>query len=77
MPVHVLDCIRRPASGAVSVRIVLEVGLEDWFQHDLGGSLNHPITDGWNSERTLASTIRFRDITRRTGSGRYVFCRRL
>ena len=57
MPVHVLDCIRRPASGAVSVRIVLEVGLEDWFQHDLGGSLNHAITDRRNTERTLASPM--------------------
>src|SRR5215467_4554034 len=57
MPVHVLDCVRRPASGAVAVRIVLEVSLEDGFQHELGGSLNRTITDGWNAERTLASPI--------------------
>src|SRR5215471_10927877 len=57
MPVHVLDCVRRPASGAVAVRIVLEVSLEDWFQHELGGRLNRTITDGWNAERTLASSV--------------------
>ena len=45
MPVHILDCIRRPASGAVSVRITLEVGLKYRFQHNLGGSLNHAVTD--------------------------------
>src|SRR5262249_16845016 len=38
-------------------RIVLEVSLEDWFQHELGGRLNRTITDGWNAERTLASSI--------------------
>lgn len=60
MPVHVLDCVYRPASGTIAVRIVLEVGLEDRFQHKLGGGLNHPIPDRWNAERSLAS-IRFRD----------------
>jgi hypothetical protein len=58
---HFLDCIHRPASGAVAVRIVLEVSLKDWFQHELGGSLNHAVPDGWNAERTLAFAIRFRD----------------
>jgi hypothetical protein len=57
MPVHILDCIRRPASGAVSVRIILEVGLKYRFQHNLGGSLNHPITDRRNTERTLTSPM--------------------
>src|SRR5262245_41564425 len=57
MPVHILDCVRRPAGGAVAVRIVLEVGLEDRLQHELGGGLNRTITDGWNAERTLASSI--------------------
>src|SRR5271169_5940719 len=57
MPVHLLDCIRRPASGAVSVRVALEVGLENRFQHNLGGSLNHTITDRRNTERTLASPV--------------------
>ncbi|WP_456683317.1 hypothetical protein [Bradyrhizobium sp. S3.14.4] len=60
MPVHFLDRVHRPASGPVAVGIVLEVDLEDGFDHDLGGSLNHTITNGWNAERTLA-TIRFRD----------------
>jgi hypothetical protein len=61
MPVYILDCIHRPTSGTIAIRIVLEVSLEDRFQHELGGSLNHAIPDGWNAERTLASAIRFRD----------------
>src|SRR5215510_7647722 len=61
MPMDVLDCVHRPASGTVAVRIVLEVGLEDRFQHDLGGRLNHPIANGGNAERTLAFAIRFWD----------------
>src|ERR1700681_4933286 len=60
MPVHFLDRVHRPASGRVAVGIVLEVSLEDGFDHDLGGSLNHTITNGRNAERTLA-TIRFGD----------------
>jgi len=60
MPVHFLDRVYRPASGPIAVGIVLEVSLEDGFDHDLGGSLNHPITNGRNPERTLA-TIRFGD----------------
>src|SRR5258707_8655563 len=60
MPVHFLDRVHRPASGPVAVGIVLEVSLEDGFDHDLGGSLNHTITNGRNAERTLA-TIRFGD----------------
>src|SRR5271169_4147094 len=60
MPVHFLDRVHRPASGPVAVGIVLEVSLEDGFDHDLGGSLNHTITNGRNTERTLA-TIRFGD----------------
>src|SRR5277367_3131729 len=60
MPVHFLDCVYRPASGPIAVGIVLEVSLEDGFDHDLGGSLNHTITNGWNAEWTLA-TIRFGD----------------
>ena len=61
MPVHILDRIHRPAGGTVAIRIVLEVGLEDWLQQNLGSGLNHAITDGWNAERTLAIAIRFRD----------------
>src|SRR5436189_4202957 len=60
MPVHFLDRVHRPANGPVAVGIVLEVSLEEGFDHDLGGSLNHTITDGRNTERTLA-TIRFAD----------------
>jgi hypothetical protein len=60
MPVHFLDCVHRPASGPVAVGIVLEVSLEDRLDHDLGGSLNHTITNGRDAERALA-TIRFGD----------------
>src|SRR6266851_5713920 len=60
MPVHFLDRVYRPACGPITVGIVLEVSLEDGFDHDLGGSLNHTITNGRNAERTLA-TIRFGD----------------
>src|ERR1700733_7011835 len=52
MPVSFLNCVYRPASGAIAVGIVLKVSLEDGFDHDLGGSLNHTITNGWNAERT-------------------------
>src|ERR1700729_1004419 len=60
MPVPFLDRVPRPASGPVAVGIVLEVSLEDRFDHDLGSSLSHTITNGRNAEWTLA-TIRFRD----------------
>ncbi len=60
MPVHFLDRVHRPARGTVAVGIVLEVSLEDRFQHDLGGGLDHPIPDRRNAERSLAS-IRLRD----------------
>src|SRR5215468_10846454 len=55
MPMDVLDCVHRPASGTIAVRIVLEVGLKDRFQHKFGGGFNHAIPDGWNAERALAS----------------------
>ena len=58
MPVHFLDRVHRPACGTIAVGIVLEVGLEDRFQHDLGSGLDHPIANGRNAERTLASAIR-------------------
>ena len=53
MPVHFLDRVHRPARGPVAIGIVLEVSLEDGFDHDLGGSLNNTITKGRNAERTL------------------------
>src|ERR1700736_2867119 len=58
-PVHFLDRIHRPANGTVAIRTVLEVSLEDWFQHKLGSGLNHTIADGRYSESSLAA-IRFR-----------------
>src|SRR5580704_10437349 len=54
-PVHFLDRVYRSANGAITVGIVLEVRLEDWFQHELGGGLDHPIPDRRNAERSLAS----------------------
>ncbi len=36
---------------------VLELSFEDRFQHDLGRGLNHPVANGWNTERALASAI--------------------
>ena len=54
-PVHFLDRVHRSANGAVAVGIVLEVRLEDRFQHELGGGLDHPIPDRRNAERSLAS----------------------
>jgi hypothetical protein len=55
VPVHFLDCVHRPARGTIAVSTVLEINLEDWFQHELGGSLNDSIPDRWNAERSLAS----------------------
>src|ERR1700686_3256178 len=60
MPVHFLDRVHRPASGPVAVGIVLEVSLEDGFDHDLGGGLNHTITNGRNAGRP-PPTIPFGD----------------
>src|SRR5262245_1214591 len=57
MPVHFLDRVHRPASGPVAVGIVLEVSLEDRLDHDLGGSLNHTITNGRNAKRTLHHSL--------------------
>jgi hypothetical protein len=58
MPVHFLDCVHRPACGTIAVGTVLEVRLEDGFQNELGGSLDYPIPDRWNAERSLASSFR-------------------
>src|SRR5262245_32093715 len=71
-PVHFLDRVYRSANGAVAVSVVLEVRLEDWFQHELGGGLYHPIPIvGMPSGRSPPSG--FGIDTRRTGSARYVF----
>src|SRR6266511_563962 len=58
---HFLDRIYRPANRTVAIGTVFEVRLEDWFQHKLGGGLNHAITNGRYSERSLAA-IRFRYV---------------
>ena len=43
MPVYFLDRIHRPTSRAIAVGTVFKVRLEDWFQHQLGSGLDHPI----------------------------------
>ena len=32
---------------------VLEIGLEDGLQYDLGSGQNHPVSNGWDAERPL------------------------
>src|SRR5665647_1130075 len=67
-PVHFLDRVHRSANGAVAVGIVLEVRLEDRFQHELGGGLDHPIPDRRNAERSLASVrLRYEHPPHRIG----------
>ncbi len=51
---------RPPRERDDRIRTVLEVGLEDRFQQELGGGLDHEVPDGRNAERSLAS-IRFWD----------------
>src|SRR6202163_1015475 len=67
-PVHFLDRVYRSTNGAVAVGVVLEVRLEDRFQHELGGGLYYPIPDGRNAERSLASVrLRYRHPPHRIG----------
>ena len=61
VPVYFSDCVHRPAFGTITVSRVLQVGLEDRLQHDLGGGLHHPVANGWNAERTLAIATGFGD----------------
>src|ERR1700738_467802 len=50
-PVHFLDRVYRSTNGAVAVGVVLEVRLEDRFQHALGGGFSSPIPEGRNAGR--------------------------
>ena len=59
-PVHFPDCIGRTAAGPVTIGTILEIRLEDRFQYELGGSLNHPIPDCGDAQRAFA-TSRLRD----------------
>src|ERR1700730_13191483 len=54
-PVHFLARVYRSTNGAVAVGVVLEVRLEDRFQHELGGGLYYPIPDGGIPTRTPPS----------------------
>jgi hypothetical protein len=49
---------------------LFEIRLEDRFQHELGGGLNHPILYGRDAAFAAPG---LGIITRRTGAGRYVF----
>ena len=59
-PVHFLDRVGRTTCGPIAIGTVLEVRLEDRFQNELGGGLNHPIPDRRDAERAF-STPRLRD----------------
>src|SRR5215472_15218151 len=59
-PVHFFDGIGPAAARPIAVSAVLEVRLEDRFQHQLGGGLNHPIPDRRDAERAFAAP-RLRD----------------
>src|SRR5271165_7213553 len=59
-PVRFLDRIDRAATRAIAIGVVLEVRLEDRLQHDLDGSLNHPIPNRRDAEGTFAAP-RLRD----------------
>src|SRR5271166_5613619 len=59
-PVRFLDRIDRAATRAIAIGVVLEVRLEDRLQHDLDGSLNHPIPNRRDSQGTFAAP-RLRD----------------
>ena len=52
-PTHRVD---RTATGPIAVRFGVEIGLEHRLQHQLGGRLHNPITNGRDAERPLAST---------------------
>ncbi|APG15386.1 hypothetical protein BKD09_44600 [Bradyrhizobium japonicum] len=54
-PVHFLDGIDRVAARAISISSVLKIRLEDRFQHDLCSSLDDPVPDCWDTERTFAA----------------------
>jgi hypothetical protein len=53
--VHLLDRVGRTATGPVAVGSIVEIGLEDRFQYELGGDLSHPIPDRRDTQRTLAA----------------------
>jgi len=48
-----LDGVDRAPLGPVPVGAVLQVRLEDRFQHQLGGGLDDPVPDGGNAKRPL------------------------
>jgi hypothetical protein len=59
-PVRFLDGIDRATARSIAISAVLKVRFEDWLQHNLGGSLYHPIPYRRDAERTFAAA-RLRD----------------
>jgi hypothetical protein len=59
-PVRLLDGIDRAATRAIPISAILEVRLENRFQHNLGGGLRHPVPNRRDAKRTFAAT-RLRD----------------
>jgi len=58
---HDFDSLACATFGSKPVRAVLEVRLENRFDHDLTGLLHHPVTNRRNAQRSL-SAIRLGDI---------------
>src|SRR5271169_143421 len=54
-PVHFPDRVGRTATGPVAIGSIVEIRLEDRFQHELGGGLNHPIPYSRDAQRTFAA----------------------
>ena len=54
-PVHFLDRVGRTATGPVAIGSIVEIRLEDRFQHELGGGLNHPIPYRRDAQRPFTA----------------------
>src|SRR5450432_4137016 len=48
-----VDGIHRPSVGAVSVGVLVKVGLEDGFQGHPQCFLDNPVANGWNAPSAL------------------------
>ena len=64
------DCIDGRAARSISIGVVVEDGLQDWFQIPLDDFLGYAIGDCWNPKLPLTATPGFGIITRRTGGGK-------
>src|SRR5579871_1119703 len=59
-PVYFLDGPNPAATGPVALSAILEVCLEDRFQHQFGGGLSHPVPERRDAKRAFAAP-RLRD----------------